>query len=318
MRIRTPSRIHITLIDMNGSLGRIDGGVGFAIERPHVELVARADEDVVVRGDCLNRDRFVRVAALLSKRFGFGIELRVISDYRPHVGLGSGTQISLAVAKAYNDIYGLGLSVRELAEIVGRGGTSGIGVAAFEFGGFILDGGHSRREKPNFLPSSASKARPAPVLARYDFPDWRVVVAVPDLTGFHGIREVHLFKEVCPIKIEEVRELCHVILMKMLPAVVEEDLDGFGDAVWRVQRLGFKRAEVERYGDLIRGALERVSDYTRAVGMSSTGPAVYAVTDSNAKEIANVLESYFEERGLNCETVITKAKNTGAEIESQT
>ncbi len=48
--------------------------------------------------------------------------------------------------------------------------------------------------------------------------------------------------------------------------------------------------------------------------MSSTGPAVYAITDSNAKSIAGNLRSYFNEKGLNCETVITKAKNSGAEI----
>ncbi|MEZ5334482.1 MAG: hypothetical protein R2741_04185 [Methanolobus sp.] len=43
---------------------------------------------------------------------------------------------------AVNELYNLGKSVRELAIAVGRGGTSGIGVASFEMGGFIVDGGH--------------------------------------------------------------------------------------------------------------------------------------------------------------------------------
>ncbi len=316
MKIKTPSRIHITLIDLNGSLGRIDGGVGLALEEPFVEIVAEECDEVVVEGKCLNLDRFKTVAKSLADRFGKGIRINVLSDYKAHVGLGSGTQISLAVATAFNELYDLGFSVRELAYLVGRGGTSGIGVAAFEFGGFIVDGGHSKKEKPEFLPSSASKAKPAPVIVRRDFPNWDIVIAIPELTGFYGVREVNLFKEVCPIPLEEVRELCHIILMKLLPAVVEEDLDEFGEAVWNIQHLGFKKAEVDRYGNIIRDAMSCIEE-TKAVGMSSTGPAIYAITDSNAKRIAGDLESYFNERGLGCETLVTKARNSGAEIRSQ-
>ena len=31
MIIKSPSRLHLTLIDMNGSYGRIDGGIGLTI-----------------------------------------------------------------------------------------------------------------------------------------------------------------------------------------------------------------------------------------------------------------------------------------------
>ncbi len=314
VRIRTPSRIHITLIDLNGSIGRIDGGVGLALRSPWVEVVAREGEDVRVEGECINLERFKWVASMLKDRFGMGIELRVLNDYEPHVGLGSGTQISLATAMAYNILYGLGLSVRGLAEITGRGGTSGIGVAAFEFGGFIVDGGHSVKEKPEFLPSSASKARPAPVVVRLDFPDWKVVLAVPDMKGFHGRREVDLFKTQCPIPVDEVREICHLILMKMLPSIVEEDLDGFGDAILSVQRMGFKRREIDMYGGLIRRVIDDVSDLTKAVGMSSTGPTVYAITDANARDVELALRDSFESMGVSCRTLITKAKNSGADV----
>ena len=39
MIITTPSRLHLTLIDLNGSCGRIDGSVGITIKDP--ELVLR-------------------------------------------------------------------------------------------------------------------------------------------------------------------------------------------------------------------------------------------------------------------------------------
>lgn len=310
MRIKTPSRIHITLIDLNGSLGRIDGGVGFALSEPFVEIEAFESDGISVKGNAYNFGRFKEVAEKLSAYFGRGIDLFVKSDYPSHVGLGSGTQISLAVGKAFSELYGYGMSVREIAELVGRGGTSGIGVAVFEYGGFIVDGGHSKKEKKDFLPSSASKAKPARVISRLEFPDWNVVVVIPKLSGAYGRGEVDLFQKSCPVPLDDVRELCHLILMKMLPAVVEEDLDSFIFALRRIQHLGFKKAEVERYGSLIRECLEHFP-----AGMSSTGPTIFAVTDTNAKEMAREIENYFKEREIDCESLITRGRNRGAEIE---
>jgi beta-ribofuranosylaminobenzene 5'-phosphate synthase len=50
--------------------------------------------------------------------------------------------------------------------------------------------------------------------------------------------------------------------------------------------------------------------------MSSTGPTVYAITDTDAQSISKDLASAFKERGLDCETIITEANNLGARIES--
>lgn len=311
LRLRTPSRIHITLIDLNGAIGRIDGGVGLALDRPKIEILAEECDEVVLNGEMLNRERFEISAKKMKEYCGKGAKITVISDYDSHVGLGSGTQISLAVGKAFSELYGLDLSTRDIAEIMGRGGTSGIGVSAFDFGGLIVDGGHSIKEKGSFLPSSASKAKPAPMIARLEFPEWDIVLAIPELKGFFGDAEVNLFQKSCPIPLEDVREICHLILMKMLPAVVEKDLDSFGEAIKRIQELGFKKAEVEQYGELIKNCF----DIADCIGMSSTGPAVYAITDSDAKTLERDLKSYFAEMGFECKTIITRARNRGVEIE---
>ena len=68
------------------------------------------------------------------------------------MGLSTGKLIAEHIG-AYSNGYSLG-------EIIGRGGTSGIGVFSFDFGGFIVDGGHSLKSKSSFLPSSASQAKP--------------------------------------------------------------------------------------------------------------------------------------------------------------
>ena len=314
VRIRTPSRIHITLIDLNGALGRVDGGVGLALEEPFIEITAEeADEPegVIVEGS--RNQRYRDVAERVSSVFNSGgIKLKVLHEYEPHVGLGSGTQISLAVAKAYAELYGLNKSIEELAYVVGRGGTSGIGVAAFRVGGFVVDGGHSRNEKKDFLPSSASKVPPPPLISRLDFPKWKIFLAVPGSKGFYGHKEVNLFQENCPIPLDEVRELAHIILMKLLPSVVEEDIQTFGDALWRIQHLGFKKTEINQYGEKIWGLMREARDVFPAVGMSSTGPTVYCISDSGTR---NDLESIINEAEMDFAVYETVARNRGADIE---
>jgi beta-ribofuranosylaminobenzene 5'-phosphate synthase len=40
IKITTPCRLHITLIDMNGELGRVDGGAGLTLSSPNVKITA--------------------------------------------------------------------------------------------------------------------------------------------------------------------------------------------------------------------------------------------------------------------------------------
>ncbi len=312
IRVKTPARIHITLIDLNGTIGRVDGGAGFAIDRGMVVEVREAEELRVeagsnVKGNVKSKElveRARRVAGL----FG-NFEVRILEAYRPHCGLGSGTQLSLAVAKACTLLKGETRSIRELAEFVGRGGTSGIGVAAFESGGFIVDGGHSRKVKPSFAPSSASRAPPPPVIARHEFP-WKTAVVIPDISGFSGSREVNLFSSHCPLPLEEVREVSHIVLMKLLPAVVEKDLDSFNEGVRAIQNVGFKRVEVSMYPEI-----SELLEHYRA-GMSSTGTAVYAAVESDVegRKLLRDMTRFFEEKGITCNGFIAEPNNRGAEV----
>jgi len=316
VRVRTPARIHVTLIDLNGSVGRVDGGAGFAIDAGMVVSVRKSDRTRVTLDGSLKGktwvDELVKRAERVANTFG-SFEVRIEKAYRPHCGLGSGTQLSLAVAKACSVLRGEERSVRELAEIVGRGGTSGIGVAAFESGGFIVDGGHSRKVKRSFAPSSASRVPPPPVIARLDFP-WRVAIALPHLSGFSGREEVDLFSKHCPIPVDEVREVSHLVLMKLLPSVAEEDIEAFNDGIGEIQRVGFKRVEVAMHPE-IRELLDHFSDSVK-LGMSSTGTAIYTAVDSEV-EGRNVLRDvakFFEERGVECEGFIARPNNRGAEV----
>ncbi|NOZ82651.1 MAG: hypothetical protein GXN98_02365 [Euryarchaeota archaeon] len=307
--VSAPARIHISLIDLNGSLGRVDGGAGFALREPRVEVRVERAEGLRVYG--MHAEVAEKAAKRVLSAYSLpGAEVEVLRAYPRHVGLGSGTQLSLAVAAGICRAYGIEKGVRELAELTGRGGTSGIGVAAFESGGFVLDGGHARALKREFLPSSASTAPPPPVLLRRDMPDWEIAVVLPAAgERVHSRREVNIFRDFCPLPLSQVQELCHILLMKLLPALAEQDIEGFGEGINMIQEVGFKRIEVMLQRREVRELLRECQRLSYGAGLSSFGPVIYALPLSPA-EFAEVVSSRRDVRSV----WFTRADNTGVVV----
>ena len=307
IRVVSPARLHLTLIDLNAEIGRVDGGAGITLESPGLEISAVEADTIEVIGDPLLAGRMRKAAQALLPA-GKGIRIQIDDSFPDHVGLGSGTQAALSAAAAANRIYGLGKSVRELAVAVGRGGTSGIGVAAFENGGF--------KDKCAFSPSAASHVPPGPVLFRRNFPDWPIVLAIPNSKGAHDAEEVDIFKKFCPIPLAEVQEICHVILMLMLPALVEEDLESFGRAVNYFQTVGFKRREVELQSQPVLDIMRYMRDNgASGSGISSFGPVVYGIVGSQGegKRLQQEVQRMLDE-SLGGRALLTKARNRGADV----
>jgi beta-ribofuranosylaminobenzene 5'-phosphate synthase len=321
--IRTPSRIHISLIDMHGGSGRVDGGVGITLDEPGILIEAELATGISVQGgDPGTRNRIGLIAQDVIKKLGTGggVSITVRTNFPSHVGLGSGSQIALAVARAIAELHGKAFTVPELAQLVGRGGTSGIGTAAFEQGGFILDGGHrfgAGCEKSDFRPSAASRGvSPPPVLARHAFPeDWKILLAIPAVpAGASGTVETDIFRDNCPVPLGEVRELCHEVVMRMLPGIAEHDLDLFGSSVNAVQGLGFKRIELSLQPQAVTGLLPVLRDAGAAgAGLSSFGPAIYAIGDTGMGSLEDAARSFMKESGGGT-TILTAARNSGARV----
>jgi beta-ribofuranosylaminobenzene 5'-phosphate synthase len=321
--IDAPSRIHLTLIEVHGGLGRVDGSVGLALEEPRLLLEASLSSRCRVRG---GEPWAEEVACDVAGRVLEGIRAQspaafTIREGVPrHAGLGSGTQLALSVGRALAVLHGREVPVRDLAQMAGRGGTSGIGTAAFEHGGFLVDGGHSfgpGREKQDFRPSSSSAGiPPAPVIARHDFPeDWKVILAVPRTArGASGGREREIFRTHCPVDPGEVQAVCREVLVRMLPGIADRDLDLFAASVNRIQELGFKRVEVSLQDQAIRDLLPAMrAAGASCAGLSSFGPAVYAITDTGAREVEQAARSTM--RGMEGgSTWVTRARNGGARV----
>jgi beta-ribofuranosylaminobenzene 5'-phosphate synthase len=320
IRVEAPSRLHLGLIDMHGGLGRVDGGIGITLMNPCTGIEVKRGEDLTVTGGTPEVHRRVLDAArkvLDAAGIRGGAAITVKRSMPQHTGLGSGTQIALATGAAISKLYSLDLSVRRIAAIVGRGGTSGIGTAAFEHGGFILDGGHSfgpHGEKHGFAPSAASSTvTPATVCARLPFPEaWKIVLAIPNRgTNVGGAEEVNIFRDYCPVPIEDVSQICHEIMTRMLPGIAEEDLDLFAHAVNAIQTLGFKKVETSLQDPVVPALIRELRQAGAAcAGLSSFGPTVFAITDGDLAGITRAAAETFGEQGG--EVIVTRGRNYGA------
>lgn len=328
MIIKTPARLHITLLDLNGSYGRMDGGIGFSIAEPQFILESEkvsghgisiefndkiTDEEAIE--EC--NSKIIDAANLIKEHYNIedGFKFKVHTAFPPHSGFGSGTQIALATAKLITETAGIKATSVELSTIVGRGGTSGIGTYCFDNGGFIADGGHSLKEKSGFLPSSASTASPPPLLGRYEFPEeWDIIIAIPPYgLSIHDGEEINLFEKFCPLPIREVEQLSHIVFMNLIPFMIEKDIEGFGWCIDNINKIGFQKAELTLYDERMYNLMQTMRDAgAYGVGMSSFGPTIYTVVDERNKE--DVLKATREFLGEEAHIFVTKGQNTGYAI----
>ena len=91
-------------------------------------------------------------------------------------------------------------------------------------------------------------AGPAPLLMRREFPEgWRVVLAVPaGETGVFDEDEEASLSRLRPGTPGSVDAVAGIVLLQLLPALVERDLDSFGSALTEIQnRIGAWFAPVQ-------------------------------------------------------------------------
>lgn len=324
MNIITPSRIHIALIDLNGSYGRVDGGIGLTLEKPGFVLsMEPADKGISIEfadqtASAGVREEYTKKITRAAENIlqhcpsDEGCHFTVHKTYPTHSGLGSGTQIALATGKLMTEQAGIHMSSVELARIVGRGGTSGIGVYGFDLGGFIVDGGHSKKEKASFMPSSASKANPPVLLGRYEFPeDWNIMLVIPkNGLCLSGSAELNVFQTRCPLPKTEVEQMSHLIFMNLVPSLIEKDIEAFGWAIDQIQNVGFNKIEYPLQPQHVVSARNSMRDMgAYGVGLSSFGPTLFTVYDDKN---ASIVKKTQEALGETATIITTKAQNHGA------
>lgn len=285
--VQAPARLHFGMLDLRGALGRKFGGIGAAAPSPSLRLEARPAPALTAEGPAA--DRALHFARLVLDHHGIerGAHIRVHAAIPAHSGLGSGTQLALAVARALAELYALPTDADALALATHRAKRSAIGTWIFAEGGFVLEGG--RR------PGST---HPAPRLARFPIPDdWRCVIAIPPgKAGMSGDIEAAAFAHLPPPPERSVMRVSHLVLMALLPALAEGDLGTFGHALTEIQCINGRWFAPAQGGPFSPGSsttlIERMTDWGAAgVGQSSWGPAVYGIVsgDEAATRLADLI-----------------------------
>lgn len=307
--VAVPARLHLGFLDLHGGLGRRFGGIGLSVDGPRTRLTIRPAARTRIDGPDGERVRR-HVETMQRVIGGAGYDVRIDQAVPPHIGLGSGTLLALALAAGLRRVVGLPLDPCGDAVRLGRGARSGVGIGLVDGGGLAVDGGRG--------PATAV----APLIARLPFPEhWRVLLVLDRARqGLHGEAELGAFAALPPFSDTLAAHLCRLVLMQALPAVVENDISGFGAAIAEIQvRLGDYFAPAQggqRFAS--PDVAGTVADLARAgahgIGQSSWGPTGFAFAASTAEAERLAAAARRRTVGSAIEIHVCRGLNHGAEI----
>ncbi len=309
-RVVAPARLHLGFLDIDGTLGRRFGSIGLAVDEPATELVVRRAEAPSASGP--EQERVLKLIRLYDADLGLGsgYAVDVTRAIPAHAGLGSGTQLALAVGAGLLKLSDRPDAIRRVGELAERGARSAIGMAAFETGGFVIDGGKGK------------SGRAPPVLARVAFPDdWRVLLILDHAhEGVSGDNETKAFAALPPFPEALAARLCHLALMRLLPGLAESDLVAFGDALTEIQAVvGGHFATAQGGSPWTSPAVGRLASRMKelgaaGIGQSSWGPTGFAFTGSEAAAARLYATLVEEAKAEGLEIRIVRGRNSGASL----
>lgn len=292
VRVAAGSRLHFGMLSFGQQGRRQFGGAGVMISSPELRLTIEECPSFVVVGPLA--DRVEEFVAHLSRHAPWWRDNRpfgVTVDAAPpqHAGLGSGTQLGMALAMALAGWFGAGpQSAEVLARSVGRGKRSAVGVHGACSGGFIIEGGKLADDEVSPLISRIALCE-----------EWRfLLIAARDGAGLSGEIEQQAFQRLPPVRLETTAALCRELVCELAPAAACGDFDRFGAALYRYGQLAGECFAAWQGGLYASPAIERLVTRCReagaqGVGQSSWGPTVFALcrTQHDAEHLRDVLEA---------------------------
>jgi beta-ribofuranosylaminobenzene 5'-phosphate synthase len=304
--VSAPARLHMGFLDLSGNLGRRFGSLGACLDGIATRVTARpAGRDELAGPEAA---RAARMLAALRRHMAIPpVQLTIDEVIPPHVGLGSGTQLGLAVGTAVTRLLGAGQEPATLAAILDRGARSGIGLGAFAAGGVLLDGG------------KGDDGRPPPIIGRVPFPPaWRFLLLFDgERQGLSGDAERQAFGALPPFADSDAGQLCRLAVMGFLPAVAVGDLATASAAIREIQAVVgdyFAPAQGGRFtSGRVGAALARLEGLgVTGVGQSSWGPTGFALVsdEGSGATLQALLAREFPALGLR----LVAGRNEGAAI----
>ena len=286
IKLKFPLRIHMTPIDCNcfdfGFPG--GGGYGFGIDAQNY-IIASFSEDDLIKVDSKQIPVVTHFMIVMKKIFnydkGFNIEITLDKNTKQHFGLGSTAMISCAVIWAINGLFGWALSKENCRSIFTnnfcegyqekyllKGLDTGVGPYIAFNGGFVIT------------------SNDAQIVISEKMPEDYMVVLIDN-----GSKRPDMDLPESMDMLERSRQLdsyyryykAYTVLMDIIPAIRNKDWLKFGKHNLEFQYAGTHLSMIQSYDKNGAKIFSDISDCIRAgaliAGMSSVGPAIYAIAD---------------------------------------
>ena len=327
------ARLHMGFFDLNGSAGRMFGSLGVGIDAPctqieiatvdatKIEVISGHPDSInIQKPENIQKPASINIQKIvksfkISHDISPNFSVKINHSIPEHAGLGSGTQMALAIGAGLNRLFNLGLTVPQIATITLRGSRSGIGIGTFEHGGFVVDGGRG---------NAKNKANaPPPIIARHDFPqEWPILLILDNAEqGAHGEHELLAFDALPKASLASAQILAHSVLMQALPALIERDYATISSAIYMLQRATGEYFAPAQGGIFKSKNVAEVLNYlyknnVLCAGQSSWGPTGFAIfkDDLSANAMLTLIQQKFSTFS-NLSFQLVRGKNTGATIQ---
>jgi beta-ribofuranosylaminobenzene 5'-phosphate synthase len=150
---------------------------------------------------------------------------------------------------------------------------------------------------------------------------WFFVTIIPDAgPGFSGGKEQSAFLQLPIAPSSLVEKISWVLLMKMLPALVEQDIVCFGQAMTSIQNMVGDCFSSVQGGRFASPLLEKLVGLllekgAAGAGQSSWGPTIYGLVGGKeeAQKLAHEMQLYLAHHGGGT-VLCVQAQNRGAQI----
>ncbi len=326
--IKTTARLHMGFYDLSNSAGISYGGLGLSINAPCTqiqinkyhkrEIIDNSHANLAEKTDNLinawNTNFCVNSQNQQSQNtvnITQNIKVIISQAIPCHVGLGSGTQLALAIGQGLNLLLDKNLSLAQIAQSASRGKRSGIGIGAFVQGGFLVDAGKA-------ISNQANAERVPEIHSRLNFPnDWRILL-IKDAAhiGVHGTLERQAFQQLPAVK----HSLKFMVMNKLLPALQSSDLQTFGNCMQELQMYNgdfFAPFQGGRFASqdvaIVLAWLQQ--NGAPCVGQSSWGPTGFAIVKNAQLAQQLLVKAQLAFAGkLNISFSVVSGNNSGATL----
>ena len=303
--ISTGARLHFGLLDTAPPFG----GIGVMIQQPQTRILVENSQQFDARGS--GAERAFDVAKRFQEHFALAelpsCSIQILERPEPHSGLGTGTQLNMAVAEAITLVVGKQADSGTVHRLADRGKRSAVGVHGYANGGLIFE-----------LPAENSSTL-NPIQERIEIDDgWRIVLFRPRSIARELVcdeNELNHFSAVRAGSGQKKDQLQALITEHIIPAAQTRNFDQFARSVEQYNHAsGMMFASVQGgayNGPEVTNLVDQLKHLgARGVGQSSWGPSVFAWFESaeSAREFIPKIDS---ER---VSVMITKPLNRPREI----